>query len=122
VIVSPVQADAVSRRRLLLVGFLDRENQSPARPKRGGGRLGHIVERSKIDEGVSRDYHVEAPGRTPQVLGQFALDQFVVDATRAGLRHHLGRQIDTDQPSRVRSHQRTAQTGAAPGIEHVQAL
>src|SRR5262245_22850006 len=68
VTVPPVQADAVPGGRLLLVGFLDGEDQSSARPKRRGGRLGHLLERSKVHEGVSRDYHVEGRRRLTQVL------------------------------------------------------
>ena len=63
VAVSPVEADAVSLRRLLLVHLFDREDQSSARPKRRGRGLDDLLERPEIDEGVSRDYHVEGGGR-----------------------------------------------------------
>ena len=82
----------------------------------------HFLERPEIDERVGRHDHVERAGGVAQIGGQFTLDQFVVDLPGLRLSQHARGQIDAHQPARVRRDERTAQAGAASGIEHVEAL
>ncbi len=63
-----------------------------------------------------------AAGAVAQVGGQLDLEQFVVDVPCLGLSQHARGQIDPHQPARIRRDERSAQPGAASGIEHVEAL
>ena len=56
-----------------------------------------------------------------QVCGQLTSDQLVVDIPRAGAIDHRFGQVDSDEAPRVRRDERTAEPGAAAGIEYVEA-
>ena len=57
-----------------------------------------------------------------QVGRQFTFDQFVVDIPGPGLSDHRCGQVDSHQSARIRRDERSAQAGAAAGIEHIEAL
>jgi hypothetical protein len=55
-----------------------------------------------------------------QVLRQLAFDQRVVNMLFLRERQHALGEIDADQSARIRGQQRTAESGAAAGIEHIE--
>jgi hypothetical protein len=99
-------------------GVFDGENQKPGSAQRPGGSSTEWPQVTKINEGVGRDDDVEGLTLIAKKLGELCLGQVGVNVFASNVFEHSARQVNADEPRRVRAKHRPAQARAAAGVEY----
>ena len=105
----------------ILVGIhrLQRESHPAASPQCRVGRRKHLHQVAEVDQCIGGQHHVPGFRVILQVRAQLGGHELVVAAAQTGLFEHPAGQVHAIQPTRMRPDQRTAQAGAATGVEHI---